>query len=401
MNTKEKRLNLGKVYFWYLFFVLFLQILGISGENATMETLWKAMVISVTMLYVLLKRSWTIARYVIIPSFVYLFGQLAAFALYPEASASSFINCAIVLAMTYLFLSMPYNNRSFKLEDMCWFINAFIVLMLYAVVFNFIMNPDAVLNVLSNRSVYVNMMHSFFDNKQTYGMFLFVATIVATYGYVLRRKPLYVILAFFFFGNLFICSSRTALFACLAFVLMLALTTVKTNRRIAIYLVVGIVIFVLLVSILAPLRRFTLQVLLDTDDTFDIRIEIWQDAFAALRGEKMIVGYGEGNAVNAIADVSGEERNSHNGFVQVLLTGGAVKMVLYICVLFKSLFCIRRIKRYHGPLASVLLSALVGVLVFSMGEALVLLDTSAPCIVASVVCAAFPIAIDGYYQHGG
>ena len=268
--------------------------------------------------------------------------------------------------------------------------------MLYAVGFNLIKNPSAIFGVLSNSNVYSNMMSSFFDNKQTFGMFLFMAFIVSIWGFVLESKKRYICAAIVFFVNLFLCLSRTALFACLGFVFIIVISIRKSNRQLFGILILSIILALLLIQFNPTLHQFIENVVLDTNATMEARTNIWEDAFKAVYGVKAIWGYGEGNASAAIATVS-HSANAHNGIVYVLLTGGIVKLCLYTMVVIKVLFSIRNIKKYNPTVASMFFAALVSVIIYSMGEALVLLDSSAPCVVASIICVAFPIGVEGYY----
>lgn len=392
----KNRLNIGKIYFIYLFLILFLQIVGVSNKGGIIDTLWKASVISATLFYVLVKTNMKIKRYVVIPLFIYVLGQVIAILSNPHSSTTSFINCMIIVAMTYMFLSMPYYNLKYKLTDMIWFVNAFIILMLYAVGFNLVKNPSAVLGAFSNTNVYSNMMSSFFDNKQTFGMFLFMAFIVSIWGFVLKNQKRYIGAAIIFFVNLFLCLSRTALFACLGFVFIIMVSIRKSNRRLFGILIFLIILVVLLIQFNPTLHQFIENVVLDTNATMEARTNIWEDAFKAIHNIKFIWGYGEGNATAAIATVS-HSANAHNGIVYVLLTGGIVKLSLYSMVVLKALFSIREIRKYNSTVASMFFAALISVIIYSMGEALVLLDSSAPCVVASIICVAFPIATEGYY----
>ena len=317
------------------------------------------------------------------------------------ATINTFVNCIVVVGMTYMFISLTSAGSGFEIEDMMWFVKAFCGLMFYAVAYQIITDPDAVWGALSQESVYSDMMSSFFDNKQTFGMFLFVATIVSVLGFVLSKKKIYIAFALIFFAMLFICSSRTSLLACIVFVLTMLLLLSRSNKKLAFQLLLLAVALVVVVRTIPSLRRFTSEVLLDTERTIRAREEIWDVAFQAMKGSKVLFGYGEGSAglvIKAInADLVG---NAHNGLIHVYVTGGLIKFVLYICVVVYSIICIRRIHKRNAMLANVFLAAVAGLIAFSMGESLVFLDTSSPCIVASIVGVAFPMAVDSYYKHG-
>lgn len=398
MKMQRKTVNLGKVYFWYLFLVLFLQIIGLDGRSNTLEMVWKIAVIGCTMIYIVNKQSWRVSRQLVFPCILYVAGQLLAYTNYSGARISMFINCAVVIGMAYMFISLPSAGCGFTPEDMLWFVKAFIALMLYAVAYQIVTDPAAVFGALSNGSAYSDMLSSFFDNKQTFGMFLFVAIIVSCMGMAMTKKKSYLVSAGVFFVMLFLCSSRTSLLACVVFILMMLLLFFRSNKNLALAVSSLVLIFILLILVVPSLNRFVSEVLLDTEDTVNAREIIWDASFRSMRGEKIIFGYGEGNASKAIWGVSSDLiGNTHNGLIHVYVTGGLLKLVMYALVVILSLRSTVRIYKHNTALASVFLAAVVSLIVFSMGESLVFLDTSSPCVVASIVGVAFPIAVDGYF----
>jgi len=399
IKKMDEKCVIGKLYFCYLALVLLPQILGVSAKGTLFDTAWKAATIVGTLWYAYRKTNGKIRKYMVLPIILYGIGQMLA--LMPNGGdiKSSIINVFVVLAMSYLFLSVSTSRADACFLDINFFCNAFICLMLYAVVYNTIKNPTAVFEFLSVSSVYSNMMSSFFDNKQTFGMFLFMALIASTWQYLLTKKKMYLLSNIIFLLNIFICLSRTALLACGVYIIAVIILTLFADRALSKFFIGTVVIGVTAIYVYEPLRDFVLNVLFDTDRTMNARTNIWENAFAALQGTKLWIGYGEGNAASAIKSVLGYGANSHNGIVQILLTGGLLKLGLYIIVLLYSVKCSLDVRRYNKTLAYLFIATIVSVFAYSMGEALVLLDTSAPCIVASIMCIAFPVRVRTYYLH--
>lgn len=400
MNEKVKsKAEIGRLYFFYLALVLLPQIIGFSAKGTIIDTAWKAAVIIGTLWYAFRKSGGKLCRYMVFPMGLYAVGQGIALISYGGNLKSSLINVFVILAMAYLFLSVSTSRVDQCFFDLYFFCNAFICLMLYAVVYNIIINTTAVLNFMSVSNVYSNMMSSFFDNKQTFGMFLFMALIVSTWQYILNQKKRYLLCIILFGFNIFICLSRTAIFACSVYIIAATVFGFHANRSLSKFFVRFITVLILAIFLIPQLGDFVSNVLFDTDATMNARTNIWDYAFDALHGTRLWIGYGEGNATVALWQVMGYGANSHNGIVQILLTGGILKLSIYIMVFLYALMCSLAIKRYNKTLAFLFVSTIVSVLVYSMGEALVLLDTSAPCIVASILCVAFPIRAKMYYLN--
>lgn len=400
---KEKRLNVAWVYFLYLFFMLFLQILGINSKGSIFDTVWKACVILYTLQYALRKSGAKLPRYLVAPILVYVVGQMAAALLYPMGRPIPSIltvltNIAIIISMVYLFLALPYMAKETELTDLSVFLNAFILLMIYAVGYNIVVDFEAYGSVLNNRNVYEDMMSSFFDNKQTFGMFLFMAFMSSMLQYVLVRKKIYIAATVFFFVNLFVCLSRTALFSCVFFaaVLCIMLLNKKTGVPQAILTMAAVAVSVVLA--VPGLRTFIVDVVLDTEKTMDARQSIWTVAFENMKGMQLLFGYLDGNAGVALK-VDYHTVYSHNGIVQILLTGGLVKLLLFVLVVIRCLGVLKRIRRHNPALAGAFFACFCGIMMYSMGENVVLFDTSAWCVAATILCVALPNMADAYYSR--
>ncbi len=403
---ENNRLNLGKVYFFYLFFALLLQILGIDAKGNLLDTLWKVIVISFTLLYVANYTEGKIERSLILPTLFYIMGQLLAKLFLPNVIAnqvsvfSSFANIAVIIAMLYLMFSIPNTYHSFCVKDAVSFYKAFLLLVFYAVLYNLIVNPQAVFGFMNNDTAYSNMISGFFDNKQTFGMFLFMATMCCVALFVLESKTKYLYFALFFFVNLFICLSRTALIACLTFLVMILLSMYKHKRKLFKVVFVFFIAATLFVLVVSPLRSFIYEVIFDTEATMDARKDIWTIAFEQLDGAAFFVGFGEGS-VSAVLANEINAQYSHNGIVQVLLTGGILKLVLYIFILVRSIRTYLRIRKYDKSLGNLFLSMFIGFFVYSMGESIVLFDTSMPCVAATILVVALPSCFEKMYKRNG
>lgn len=404
LTDNKDRLNLGKVYFCYLFLALFLQIIGVGAKGSLLDTLWKIAVICCVLVYVFIYSKGKIWATVIVPCLIYALGQILAWAFIPSELMgkvnifSSFANVAVVIAMIYLLLSVPYTCKTFEKKDAITFCKAFLWLMLYAVIYNFIVNPEAVLGFMNKKTVYSDMITSFFDNKQTFGMFLLMAVICSVLLYVLEDKSKYLLFAAFFGVNLFICLSRTALLACVVFVAALLVLMYKPNKKLFNILMTVCMVTVGIFLVVSPLRNFLVDVVFNTEETVNARTDIWAAAFEELKEFRWLIGYGESNT-SVILLETGVSLYSHNGIIQVLLTGGIVKLILYILVLIKCVSSYSYIKRHNAALANTFIASMISIFVYSMGEAIVLLDTSMPCVVATIVTVALPFCFERMYRR--
>lgn len=400
MFNKEKA-NIGRIYFTYLLSMLMLQILGIDAKGSFVDTAWKGVVISITLVYCLSKGGIHDIR-LLLPIAVYIIGQMIAIIIFPFALSATLstniVTMLIIISMVYLFLSFPYGAPNAKLEYIDYFFNWFIGLVIFSMVYNTITNPSTVFQFMNREDVYANMMNSFFDNKQTFGMFIFLGLIATLSQFAIKKKKIYIVISIPIFMYLFICMSRTALFSFLIYVFVLSVILIneKTGLPFILFLSVGIV--AIIIWLVPSLQSFIINVVLDADKTVDVRASTWEAALGLLHGVFFVFGFGDGNSSYALR-MGGYSKISHNGFVQVLITGGLVKLVLYIIALIFVFRILKRIYIHNRLLSKIFFAALVGVMAYSMGEAVVLFDTSAWCVASTIICVGLPCVADRYYKE--
>ena len=401
INT-ERKTNVGKIYFAYLFFMQFLQIIGYNAKGSNFDTLWKAAVIGIVMLYVLLQNKFKLAPHMTTPYVIYIIINLVAIATKPDYMKGSWAtviaDVAVISAMLYLFYAFPANLKDNSYEDLDWFLNAFIIFMIVATIYNLIKNPSSVFGFINNKSVYSNMMMSFFDNKQTFGMFIFMAVICSCFQYALTSKIKYAFLIAYFSAYLFVCLSRTALLAGVAFLVLAAVLSFRHNSKFFIFLTVMAVVAFAAAMLIPQLKNFINNVVLDTDVTLEQRNSIWDAAFATLQGIHRWVGYGDGMTTNVLRTMH-TSKYAHNGIVQVLLTGGYIKLVLYALVTFRCLKAIFYIRKFDVLLSNLFFATIVSVFIYSMGEVIILYSTTSHSVAATILCSGFPMMFESYFRN--
>lgn len=401
INT-DKKTNVGKVYFAYLFFMQFLQIIGYDAKGSSFDTFWKAMVIGIVMAFVVIKNKFKLANHMTVPLVIYYIINLIAIATKPDYMggtwATVIVDVAVISAMIYLFFAFPSTLKDNEYYDLDWFLKAFIIFMIAATLYNVVKNPSSVFGFMNNTSVYSNMMMGFFDNKQTFGMFILMAVICSCFEYAMTGKTKYAFLIVYFSGYLFVCLSRTALLAGVVFLLLAAVLSFRYNSKFFILIFAMGVIALAAARFIPQLKSFIDNVVLDTDVTINQRNTIWEMAFSALKGVHRWVGYGDGMTTNVLRTMN-TSKYAHNGIVQVLLTGGYIKLVLYAVVIIRCLKAIFYIRKFDALLSNLFLATIISIFVYSMGEVIILYDTTAQSVAATVLCSGFPIMFESYFRN--
>ena len=401
INT-DRQTNVGKIYFTYLFFMQFLHIIGYNAKGSNIDTFWKASVIGMVMIYVVIKNKFKLAPHMTTPFVIYVIINLVAIATKPDYMggtwATVIVDVVVISAMVYLFYAFPSNLKDNSYDDLDWYLKAYIIFMIAATIYNLIKNPSSVFGFINNKSVYSNMMMSFFDNKQTFGMFILMAVICSCFQYALTSKKIYAFLIVYFVAYLFVCLSRTALLAGVAFLVLALILSIRYNSKFFIFLTVMGVIALAAAFLIPQLRNFINNVVLDTDVTIEQRNTIWDTAFKSLIGIHRWVGYGDGMTTNALRTMH-TSKYAHNGIVQVLITGGFIKLFLYALVTFRCLKAILYIRKFDALLSNLFLATIISIFIYSMGEVIILYDTTAQSVAATVLCSGFPIMFESYFRN--
>ena len=210
---------------------------------------------------------------------------------------------------------------------------------------------------------YSSKARSIFANKNTFGMLLFVSTIlcfILIHKYKLRF--LYVVALVFYFSSLITYCRTTFLILTLLFIFALLFFGIKKRNNkigkvVLITFIIGIIVLLSLlgvlintnlfdsISLLAKVKSYILNFYSTlTENSESNRIVIWAWTFKyMLSNSSFVFGYGpniSNETLRLITSVSttsyGTHAVFHNSFVQTLSSGGVIRMtmLLYLCYVY-------------------------------------------------------------------
>ena len=217
-------------------------------------------------------------------------------------------------------------------------------------------------------------MYSFFDNKNTYGMILFVGFVLLFYWYYIcdnREKKKITALIWLQFFAIATSMCRTALL-CAAVFLLLNFLHQFSGKKLLCAIVLGAA--AVLALVIPSIREYFLYILLRVDvDTFrepivEASIRIWR--------ENVLFGIGQGSWDVLLDEISGNPY-SHNGFLSILMTGGLVYFLAYCVLLVNTVIRALRIRKVNFYLGSQFLYAAITTAVYAMYESIVLCEANA------------------------
>jgi hypothetical protein len=231
-----------------------------------------------------------------------------------------------------------------------------VIIALSACLFSYIVERQAYSSVLNpSEDPYHYTFVSFTNNRNTYGILLFIGVVCSLYLHAYEQKWYFVLLAFFFFVNLILVMSRSALIcAAIYIVLYFSLFIVKRFKAHLATSLILLMIFLFLVVfpfLLKPLgivdkspvlaKYYSYVVLLfDPSDkhgngTFDSRLDIWSLLLMSLfkSPSYVLFGFGDWNLTWFLGTIYRGYpviESTHNGFFDVFCRMGLFGVILLL-----------------------------------------------------------------------
>lgn len=245
------------------------------------------------------------------------------------------------------------------------------------VIVSFIVEFDLIKQLISGANEHEVDLHSFFQNKNTFGLFLFLSSL--SIGFLVYSNPddnkylyLFIPLILFTFMAI-IAGCRTALIACLFLLIYLvirSLLIVYSLSKKAFYISIGVVssIVVLLILFMAnpffhdgSLKGIYFVInysLVRFSEAFSGRMAIWGDSMKFMNGTNLVFGANFTNSPFYLLVYNGHFRDFHSGYVTWFTATGIVGSLVYLSLfVYVFVLIIKTIKKkpYEGLLVLVFL----------------------------------------------
>lgn len=389
-----------KSYIVYFFAILLPQILMISSKGSTRDTLYKMAVLGlfVSWFFVSMKESgnFFVAKGKVLWLVLYCLGSCMGM-IFSDTMGISAIASMIIIAFVFIFFVAFNENLYFNIEDIDKFPFFFTLLIGYACVFNILKNGKSI--AASSAEVGAGNFSSFFDNKNTFGLFLFCGVIAGTLcvNHINdKAKAVFSIIIVGIFISLVICGSRTALISSMAFLIIYFTFVKKKNLGTVAMMIIVVGIAAYLCFKVPVINEYIQNHLLRNDNSYLDRSIMANTTIDNIKGLAWIYGYGE-NAVSYMSQYTGYAY-FHNTYIEVLATGGILKCILY------GTFCVQSISnawkiftRYSREVGGLFCSAWFAYFIYSFGESVVVLNGDTQGFIMTMFLVTLPQLYLNYY----
>lgn len=387
MMVKEKRRINNRIparMAWFLIISTLPQILGI--ENGFIDTVVKLLTIAVfTLLVFRSKDLLDMNIFFLVYICVSVARSLGTLLINQVGIVSLITEILTNVLLFYLFYEKPRNTKIVTKENVNEFFEIFVWFMVVACVYNMIFNFSEFIS-FSRGSVYTDDgAKSFFDNKNTFGIFLMFGTIASTNMAIETKERKWLAITGLFVLNELAAQCKTAIYLSAVVVLFVILINkkVKMSRKVAAVAVIFIG------SRIPVVYNFFSNMLSDTQ-SMDIRNFAVERMLPLVKGIRFFFGYGNDLARNLAVAYTGNQYY-HNTYLYALISGGFFKFLLYIVGIGVSLlfgYRILKLDRETGWLSIITTGSYV---VYAWMESFILFHSNVVSLLATVFVVTIPI----------
>ena len=311
-----------------------------------------------------------------------------------------------------LFFNMIYmlvflvSRRTFRLQQIFWFVRLFVLFAIVAIVYSIFKDHEAVATIFSGKEVSIPQIASFFQSENAFAGVIFfgMLALMVLNHYKSRFYNYILLLGFYFYMILTTCTSTFLVgSACLILYIILDVCSLFKKHWVSATIlsaflfvfVAGVIIgvFFLLkneVSWVVSFFNFIEREILKKDfSTFTGRTAIWKNIWIELiidnpihllfgRGygtgtiylRMLYLSFGNGNYQTAIS-------TAHNGFMEIVLSGGIISLFLYgILLLLAFVGIILLLVKKQFRFAFLYLILIPSILLYSFFESTYFFDRS-------------------------
>ncbi len=379
--------NLPQYYAIFIIAAMLPQMVGFNGSM--LDTVWKLVVVG--SLILLTKKSFTsYPLYSLFYVFLSFIGQLGAVAFGGESLSGIVVNTVFTMLMIILFLNYPLQIKAITIDDILKFYKIFVYFIAVACLYNILLHPSRLMS-LPSTSVYGSEdVCSFFDNKNTFGVFLLFASLAAVVlKYYTKQKRWTLLLALIVINEL-MAACRTAIV--ISFALMIASLLISqsgiTFKRIAITVAATGMLLVLLNRIDIFNKLF--NSLFYSIDSMETRNDYVASMKPLIKDVYAVFGYGDETSKQLAFRYTGN-RYFHNTYLNIMIANGMVGFLLFASVIFVSLRTSFKIAKHDKAAALLCILSCVVYLVYAYVESTLLFDTPVVSMVATILVVSMPI----------
>lgn len=383
----DKRNKLPVYYAFFIIGALFPQIIGFNGS--LLDSVWKIFIVGAISFFShmdFLK----ISRFGAIYIAILIFNQLGILIFNDEEIQSAAINLCMSILLLIVFFEYPKQIENIKLSNLLCFYKIYAYFILIACLYNMIVNFNSLINITSISVYGSEDICSFFDNKNSFGVFLMFGCLAATIMRYYSKEKKWLIIIVIFIINELMAMCRTAIIisvACLILSFVLSINGISLRRILIVTCFIAAVTFVIAEN--EKINEYIFGNLFGSTKSLETRQNYVDNMYGLIRGIHIIFGYGTANAKKLAYEYTGNHYY-HNTYLNIIISGGLINMILFITIIFHSIKQSFNIVKKNVSSGMICILSLMVYLVYAYVESVILFSTPVIAMVATIFVVSMP-----------
>lgn len=374
---------------WFIILSMLPQIVGFNGS--IIDTLFK-MVLIIGLGIVMVDREHITKvsiyyAFLFFESFIGLLGIILCNNVQLFGELQNWIFC---LLLVYVLYETVLYIRNIDIQDVIMFYKVFALFIMIAAIYNMIIHFNSLLHITSLTVYNTENISSFFDNKNTYGVFLIFGTLAVIILNVTLKQKRWSWLAILFLVNELMAMCRTAVVLSVVLISMSFLIDNKTRLKKILLLVAIVGILMILVRKNPNINNYLINNLFGNSKSMDARNNYVTDMLPLLKGSHLWFGYGNSNAMALASKYTGNVYY-HNSYLKCLISGGIIKLAFQISAIVLSIKYALKNRTNNKTIGNVCLLSISIYVIYAFVESVVLFDTPVVAIVSVMFIITMPV----------
>jgi hypothetical protein len=276
-----------------------------------------------------------------------------------------------------------FNDMNMSKNHVSLFAFLYEIFILYACIYNIIKYGTMFAQIFKISFAYQFMFQSFFTNRNTFALFLYIGVIIIMLKIRIDKKTTLFdrIVLLLVLMNLFLTLSRTSIFGTVIyFIVYCSLCNIKKMISYS-FKIITLIILTLSVLYLSNGFEFIVNIIVRPERGLSGRDEIWSYLIERYINGNVIFGQGLG----ILNDVF-----THNTFLSLLVTGGIALCIFYFIFYLRTYLIIKKIITFDRYIGFSFLSALVSFILVTMVESGIPFYSSAKDTIFTIVIFLLP-----------
>lgn len=386
-NKKKKRLP----HYFGVFIILAMlpQIIGFNGS--IIDNIYKLfLLIWLFFITTISKEMKKISCFTLVFSIFGVIGTLGTWTINNTNLIEELYILLIGIILVIILVESSLKETTLKINDIEEFYKIYVYFVLFAAIYNMIIHFNSLFHITSISIYGSEEICSFFDNKNTYGVFLIFAVLASTILRIISGEKKWIIYNYIFLINEMMAMCRTAIILSVLMIIISFLADERKKIKNIIFFF-GLLIFIAVVlNNNMTVKQYIFNKLFGSTKSIDARNSYIESLLPLVKGFHFWFGYGSKGAVDLAIEYTGN-MYYHNAYLKEIMMGGIIKLGIQIFALCLSFNYGLKCRKFQKNIGNICLMSTLIYVIYVFAESVILFDTPVVAIMAVMFIISMPI----------